>query len=192
MSSNTERYTEEKIKKALSKWKYASAFVPRVNSIRSKIIDNASDTYFVLYKRYPIWEYVGIPNHYYISIGDMTWHPGFNESNEIFTVEDTNNYQTVMCKEMCPYCMYHQLDEMFRLDAKFNPVTNNCQRITGFVAETTLLISALSNMIVFVLTGRLVCLVASLLLMFVIIVYIIITRNTRMEFTTCEHVQKII
>lgn len=193
----SEKYTNEKIEKALSQWKDSSKNEPKLKSIESRLINrkNSNDTNIVIYRKYSIYKNITFPNHYYLTINDKIWHPGFGDDANIFqsstsnNVEESNTYSIIEIKEKCNYCVYWELYRNFLSDRNFNVAINNCQIIIGVFAETICIIIICISTIIAALSGHYIFLLICLYFVMVLFVFSFSTyRTNSYKFSTCPHI----
>lgn len=190
------KYTRENVDKALARWEYARDLEPRLNSIKSRmhISEENTDlrpirTSFVFTKKVSLLPLLGIMGHYFVSIDDRVWHPGHNWTDTIFEDYDIENSQTVCVEEMCHFCLYRTMDNMFFKDRQFNIMFNNCQIVTGYIWETVLSIFYLLLLVMAIITGHVIFLIITFLIVIVLIVYnLIISTSSIITFAWCPHI----
>lgn len=191
------KYTDEKITAALTQWADDSKNEPAKNSIESRLLNNSSiaQTNILIYRKYPLYEKFTFPSHYYMTIDDKIWHPGYGDDMNIFQTEttqtnDSNNRNSIIeIKEKCNYCVYWELYKNFQSDRHFNIMTNNCQVIMGMFAETICILIISISLIASVITGYYVFLLIVLFFFFVLFIFSFATHCTdKFSFSTCSHI----
>lgn len=188
------KYTDEKITNALSQWVNFSKHEPLQHSIESRLMNNAAHvTNIIIYRKYPLYEKFTFPSHYYMTINDKIWHPGFGDDMNIFQERtDTNGndkHGIIEIKEKCNYCVYWELYRNFQSDKNFNIMVNNCQVIMGMFAETICILIILITLITGAITGYYVFLIISLFFFLVLLMFSMAThRKEKFTFSTCPHI----
>lgn len=188
------KYTSDNIKKCLKKWEgYGLKNSPALQSIPSRLKDSSANTSVALYKRYPLIDLLSFPNHYYISVDGIEWHPGDLGTDQIFMQGERNNKGRVMhAYEMCFHCTYHTFLEWFSKDKKFNFFTNNCQNILGNIFETALLLSYHVSLLLFVVFGKIIFFIISIALFATVAVHqSSVTALKELQYSACPHIQNI-
>lgn len=193
------KYTEEKINLALAKWVAYSKNEPANFSIESRLMSPRStslrQTSIFVYRKYPLYTKLTFPSHYYLTIDDKIWHPGFADDLNIFqtetspTEEERSNYSIIEIKEKCNYCSYWEMHRNFEADKHFNLMANNCQVVVGMFAETICIILLSVALIASVITGYYLFLIFALFLFFVLFFFSFATHCTdKVPFSTCPHI----
>lgn len=190
------KYTDEKVKEALKPWVNSSNNEPQKYSIKSRLINNSTtkETNIVIYRKYPIFYTFTFPSHYYMSIDEKIWHPGYGDDMNIFQKETTSvvgsdRYSIIEIMEKCNYCVYWELYRNFQSDKHFNIMTNNCQVIMGMFAETVCLVIIFTSIIAAAITGYLMFLLIAFFFLLVIVLFTFSTYCTdRYKYSTCIHV----
>lgn len=192
------KYTDEKIEEALSRWAADSKNEPSERSIESRLMTSVlpSKTNIIIYRKYPLYDKFTFPSHYYMTIDEKIWHPGYGDDMNIYQTatssEFTNHPSIIEIKEKCNYCVYWELYRNFQSDKHFNIMSNNCQVIMGMFAETICIIIILISLIVGALTGLYVFLVVSLFFFFVLLIFSITTHCTdKFTYSICPHIMPI-
>lgn len=193
----SEKYTSEKIETALSEWKDFSKNEPRLESIESRLMNNNSgskETNIIIYRKYPIYKNMTFPSHYYLTVDNKIWHPGYGDDMNIFQTQtsnnvDSNNYSIIEIKEKCKYCVYWELYKNFQSDKHFNVMINNCQIIMGMFAETICIIIIVISVIIAALSGHFIFLLITLYFLLVLFIFSFATYRTETyKFSTCPHI----
>lgn len=189
------KYTYDKIKEALEPWSKDSKNEPALASIPSRLIKNnqTENTNMIVYRKYSILQKLSFPSHYYLTIDDRTWHPGYGDDMDIFQKEDHSIYDpnrsVIEIKEKCNYCVYWEMYKNFNSDKNFNLMVNNCQVIIGLFAETVCLFIMLFSIIMSAITGAMMFL---LMAAFFLTVLFLFTKSTycneSFQFSTCPHI----
>lgn len=204
-----DKYTVERVNYELRDWEYAKDKKPALESILSRISisektltkingkdgDNNENgqrplkTTFVITKKYPMLISLNILGHYYKCFNDKTWHPGDTTSENIFGSRDPNYSSVITIEELCDHCFYHSFQNLFYRDVHFNLVLNNCQVITGYIAETILVILYFITLALVIFTGQIIFLIILLSLLLIVILYNIfqITTNN-ITINYCPHI----
>lgn len=194
------------MEKALRPWAYAKDLNPKLQSITSRLSgglsgrgqllegsDNleAVGTSFVVYKAYSIFNSLNLLHHYYLVIDGKVWHPGYVDDLRIFHDHDNEVNSTVKkIEESCHNCLYHDMKKKFQNDRAFNIITNNCQRITGQITETTLTVAYHILLVIALLTGSLSMLVMAILIFTSIFIFNSLNTNKReLEMYYCPHIR---
>lgn len=186
------KYTNSAVADSLKEWEHAKDLEPDLDSIKSRLMEIGSETNIILYKRYPIFSMLNIPNHYYLYINGKIWHPGHESSDDIFHRNDSESGYVVGFTEMCSYCTYHFFFNLFKKDKKFNILTNNCQKITGFIFETVLILTFHVTLILFIFTRKIILFVIAITMIFIIFIYVYISRpNSVFPYSKCPHIKNI-
>lgn len=192
------KYTEEKIAQALSPWVDDSKNEPALHSIESRLLNNSSitKTNIIIYRKYPLYEKFTFPSHYYMTIDDKIWHPGYGDDMNIFQMETSSNdfsrHSIIEIKEKCNYCTYWELYGNFEADKHFNIMANNCQVIMGMFAETICLLIIMTSLILSAITGCYLFLVIMSFLFFVLFIFSFSTHCTeKFPYSTCPHISPI-
>lgn len=194
------KYTDEKITEALSKWSEYSKNEPQEYSIESRLMNSPEVglTNIIIYRKYPLYDRFTFPSHYYMTIDDKIWHPGYGDDLNIFqkktvTTENENNRNSIIeIKEKCNYCVYWELYRNFQSDRHFNIMSNNCQVIMGMFTETICILIIIISLIVTTITGYYIFLLISLFFFLVLFIFSLSTHCTdKFNFSTCVHVKPI-
>lgn len=195
------KYTDEKIKDALAQWVDYSKDEPKEFSIESRIMNKSSisRTNIIIYRKYPLYERFTFPSHYYMTIDDKVWHPGYGDDMNIFLAETSTNDESnsrnsiIEIKEKCNYCVYWELYRNFQADKHFNIMVNNCQVIMGMFAETICILIIFISLLTSVITGYYIFIVLSLFLFCVLFIFSFSSHCTeKFTFSTCPHIIPII
>lgn len=189
------KYTDDKVAEALSQWENYAKNEPQEHSIESRLLNNTNNkqTNIIIYRKYPLYEKFTFPSHYYMTIDDKIWHPGYGDDLNIFQVETANDninrYSIIEIKEKCNYCVYWELYRNFQADKHFNIMINNCQVIMGMFAETICLFIIIFAIVMAALTGYFVLLIIALFFFFVLLIFSFFTHCTdKFMFSTCKHI----
>lgn len=190
------KYTKEKIDEALKEWTEYSEKEPALHSIESRLINKSSadQTNIIIYRKYPINNILRFPNHYYLTINDKIWHPGYGDDDNIFQTEISNendiyHNSVIEIKEKCNYCAYWELYNNFEGDRHFNIMVNNCQVIMGMFAETICIIVIIVSLITTTFTGYYVTMLIAIFVFLVLFVFSILTyRREKVSFSVCRHI----
>lgn len=189
------KYTPEKIADALAQWVNDSKNEPQEHSIESRLLNNMSQkkTNIIIYRKYPLFDCFTFPSHYYMTIDDKIWHPGYGDDMNIFlnetTQSDNNRNSIIEIKEKCNYCVYWELYRNFQSDKDFNIMANNCQVIMGMFTETICLIIIILCLTTGALTGHYIFLLVSIFLFVTLFIFSLTTHCTdRFPFSTCPHI----
>lgn len=193
------KYTDDKIKTALAKWSEYSKNEPKERSIESRLMKNSTNnqTNILIYRKYPLYEKFTFPSHYYMTIDDKIWHPGYGDDENIFQqetiAENSNNRNGIIeIKEKCNYCVYWELYKNFQSDRHFNLMSNNCQVIMGMFAETICILIIAISLIATTITGYYVFLLIALFFFLVLFIFSLSTHCTqKFRFSTCIHIRPI-
>ena len=192
------KYTEEKVNDALSTWVAYSKTEPQKESIESRLINNKkpSITNIIIYRKYPLYEKFSFPSHYYMTINDKIWHPGYGDDMNIFQTETSGDNPCrngiIEIKEKCNYCVYWELYRNFQSDKNFNIMLNNCQVIMGMFAETVCIFIIIISLMTSAITGYYIFLVIMLFFFFVLLIFSFSTHCTdKFTFSTCPHISPI-
>lgn len=192
------KYTDEKIEKALAQWVDDSKYEPQLHSIESRLLNNSSvtRTNIIIYRKYPLYEKFTFPSHYYMTIDEKIWHPGYGDDMNIFQKEtssdDNSRHSIIEIKEKCNYCVYWELYRNFDADKHFNLMANNCQVVMGMFAETICLLIILVSLILSCLTGCYIFLLIMLFFFFVLFIFSFFTHCTnKFAYSTCPHISSI-
>lgn len=184
------RYSPEKIKEALRPWEKNKE--TNITSIRSRLEEPANDTNIIIYKKYKLFEMLPFPYHHYITVNGLTWHPGNKDAVEIFNIYDANKHVIMKMAEMCDSCTYELLKSWFKSDQDFDFLTNNCQRITGYIFETSLVIGYFASLILFVITGYGYIFILSCIIMLLVMIHSFVTSKKKtFIYESCPHIRKI-
>lgn len=188
------KYTNEKVTDALAQWVQYSKDEPLKHSIESRLINNSSitKTNIIIYRKYPLFDRFTFPSHYYMTIDEKIWHPGYGDDMNIFQEEknyNNNRNSIIAIKEKCNYCTYWELYRNFQSDKNFNLMVNNCQVVMGMFAETICLLIIIISLITSAVTGYYMFLLVSLFFFFVLFIFSTITHCTdKYIFSTCPHI----
>lgn len=189
------KYTDEKVQEALQQWQKDSKHEPEKHSIESRLINISSvkDTNIIIYRKYPLLHHFTFPSHYYMTINDRIWHPGYGDDMNIYqsetSSEDNSRHGIIEIKEKCNYCVYWELYNNFQADKHFNIMANNCQVIMGMFAETICLLIITVSIIAGAITGYYIFLIVALFFFFVLFVFSYATHRTeKFTFSTCPHI----
>lgn len=190
------KYTRKNIDEALAPWEYARNLEPKPYSILSRmhISEENSElrpvrTSFVFTKKVPLIPWPGIMGHYFLTIDDRVWHPGHNWSETIFEDYDMANSQTVCVEEICHFCLYKKMDNLFFKDLQFHIMFNNCQIVTGFIWETALAIFYIVLLVIVIITGQAVFIIIAMFIFAVVVVYnLIMVTAPVITFAWCPHI----
>ncbi|WBR61424.1 baculoviridae AC81 [Drosophila suzukii associated hytrosavirus 1] len=189
------KYTDEKIEAALSQWVDDSKQEPDEHSIESRLMNNSSvkHTNIIIYRKYPLYQTFTFPSHYYMTIDEKIWHPGYGEDLNIFQTktddDDSDSHGIIEIKEKCNYCVYWELYRNFQADKHFNIMANNCQVIMGMFAETICLLIITISIITSAITGYYIFLIVALFFFFVLFVFSFATHcREKFVFSTCPHI----
>lgn len=191
------KYTDEKIKAALEQWAGDAENEPRLYSIESRLMNNSNvtKTNIVIYRKYPLYERFTFPSHYYMTIDDKIWHPGYGDDPEIFqakTSDDNSRHGIIEIIEKCNYCVYWELFRNFQSDRNFNIMVNNCQVIMGMFAETICILIMVMATISAAITGHFIFLLIFIFCFFVLLIFSSATHyRDRYPFSTCPHIKPI-
>lgn len=192
------KYTDEKIAEALKPWVEDSKIEPKRYSIESRLMNNSSitKTNIIIYRKYPLYERFTFPSHYYMTIDDKIWHPGYGDDPNIFQTEtsskDHSRHSIIEIKEKCNYCVYWELYRNFQADKHFNIMANNCQVIMGMFAETICILIIFISLLTSAITGCYLFLLIVLFLVCVLFFFSFATHCTdKFVFSTCQHIQSI-
>lgn len=193
------KYTDEKIKNALEQWSDDSKIEPLLDSIESRLLNNssASKTNILIYRKYPLYEKFSFPSHYYMTIDDKIWHPGYGDDMNIFqkeTPQDNSNNRNSIIEiiEKCNYCVYWELYRNFQSDKHFNIMANNCQVIMGMFAETICIAIITISLVASALTGHFIFILIVLFFFLVLFFFSFATHCTnKFTISTCPHIKSI-
>lgn len=179
------KYTNETIEDALSEYASYSMIEPALQSIRSKLYDLKAPTSFIVYKRYNLYNNTLLPHHVYIVIDGRVYHPG-SPNDEIFQEIDSDQGEFTGLEEICKYCAYHRLKQLFENDKEFNIFTNNCQIVLGSSLNTILIWSFVIMIVLFIITGIGLLFFFSLALFLQSFLYGVFSSN--LSFFHCKHI----
>lgn len=189
------KYTDEKVKEALSTWVEDSKSEPPKESIESRLMNNKSmaNTNIIIYRKYPLYEKFTFPSHYYMTINEKIWHPGYGDDMNIFRTEASGDNPSrngiIEIKEKCNYCVYWELYRNFQADKNFNIMVNNCQVIMGMFAETICIFIIFVSLLASAITGYYIFLMVVLFFFLVLLVFSLSTHCTdKYTFSTCPHI----
>lgn len=192
------KYTSEKIENALAQWVDDSKIEPEKYSIESRLLNNSSiiKTNIIIYRKYPLYEKFTFPSHYYMTIDEKIWHPGYGDDMNIFQTEtssdDRSRHSIIEIKEKCNYCTYWELYRNFEADKHFNIMANNCQVIMGMFAETICILIIVVCLIMSALTGYFVFIIVMIFFFIVLFIFSIFTHCTdKFVYSTCPHISPI-
>lgn len=187
------RYSDEKITEALQLWDYAKDYEPHERSIKSRLYLPDADrskepinTSLIVFKKYSLLPFLSFPSHYYIVVDGLIFHPGFNDSQDIYN-NTTSKYdtKTVGVREECHYCVYKNMKKYFINDLHFNIATNNCQIILGTFKEFFSLLGVFIALVLLSITGDMIYI---FLLLIIIAINLFTYIHRPMYFTKCIHI----
>lgn len=194
------KYSKEAMDDALFPWEYAKNLVPAVGTVKSRINTSQTEynnqpvrTSIIIDKKYALIGFLGLPNHYFISVDDKIWHPGFSKTKDIFLASNsvTNRARIITSSEICHYCTYHYMNALFKMDRKFNIFINNCQVILGHIVESTIIINYHIFLVAAMATGDVIYLMCSISLFVVAIIHNFIDQSPlNLPMRHCPHIQK--
>lgn len=189
------KYTHEKVKEALADWAEDANNEPVKHSIESRLMNlkSSKQTNILIYRKYPLYEKFTFPSHYYMTINEKIWHPGFGDDPNIYQVEtmseNNSKHSIIEIKEKCNYCVYWELYRNFQSDSNFNIMTNNCQVVMGMFAETICIFIILFCVITAAMTGYYMFLIMALFVFCVLIIFTFATHCTdKYNYSTCVHI----
>ena len=191
------KYTPDKIDAALLQWVDDSKNEPKKYSLESRLITNSSmtKTNMIIYRKYPLYEKFSFPSHYYMTIDDKIWHPGYGDDMNIFQSDSVNGNDRnsiIEIIEKCNYCVYWELYWNFQSDKNFNIMSNNCQVIMGMFTETICILVIIVSVISSALTGHYVFLIIFLFAFVVLFMFSLSTNcYDKFTFSTCPHISPI-
>lgn len=185
------KYTDERVRDTLSPWYPAANNEPEISSISSRLIKKDSSTNFIMYRSYALTKFMPFPRHYYVTIDDNIWHPGFNDDKNIFNdpddIHEQSNISSIV--EMCHYCTYWMLYNKFQEDKHFHIFANNCQIITGYFAETLILAMVMISLSMTLITGHYIFLL--IIVLCILLMYINVKLQLQIKvfsISTCNHI----
>lgn len=188
------KYTDDKISRALEEWAEDSKTEPALHSLESCLMNNGAPkkTNIIIYRKYPIYERFTFPSHYYMTVGNKIWHPGYGDDINIFQTEtpsDNAKNSIIEIKEKCNYCIYWEMYRNFQSDKHFNIMTNNCQVVMGMFTETICILIIMISLVFAALTGYYIFLVVVVFFFVVLFVFSFSTHCThKYTFSSCPHI----
>ncbi|ACD03567.1 Ac81-like protein [Musca domestica salivary gland hypertrophy virus] len=193
------KYTEEKVKAALEEWADDAKKEPKLCSIESRLMNNSNvtKTNIIIYRKYPLYERFTFPSHYYMTIDDKIWHPGYGDDMNIFQTKTPGSdeglrHGIIEMKEKCNYCVYWELYRNFQSDRNFNIMVNNCQVIMGMFAETICILIIIVAVVSGAITGHYAFMLLFIFLFCVLLIFSSTTHcRDKYTFSTCPHIKPI-
>ncbi len=182
------KYTDENINNALRKLGLIYETDPKL-VVKSKLV-NGDNSWSFIYKKYPLYNVPILPSHEYVIINGYSFHPGAKD--EPILIEDDDSVGiTTLIEEKCSICAKSFLMELFKRDANFNIMMNNCQMIMGNLLITPLIWLGIVFLWSFVIYPSLLLLFIGCFSIFFALIYDKLNDwKTVIEYKTCPHILK--